>query len=77
MSLPLESGGNSHGRSSERVDRIEGETGVIVDILVSSQSPEHRLPEQAVKSRWMVFLPRRLSHSVSEAKRDVIEGGKE
>ena len=30
-------------------DRIAGETVGIVDILVSCQSPEHRLPELAVE----------------------------
>ena len=31
------------------LDRIEGQPIGIVDILVSSQPPEHRLPKKAVK----------------------------
>ncbi len=38
-------------------DRIEGQPIGIVDILVSSQPPEHRLPEQAVKPVDRVLAP--------------------
>jgi hypothetical protein len=38
-------------------DRIEGQPIGIVDILVSSQPPEHRLPEQAVKPVDGVLAP--------------------
>ena len=31
-------------------DRIKGQPVGVVDVLVSSQPPEHRLPEQAVKT---------------------------
>jgi hypothetical protein len=38
-------------------DRIECQPIGIVDILVSSQPPEHRLPEQAVKPVDRVLAP--------------------
>jgi len=50
-------------------DRIEGQAVSVVDILVSGQPPEHRLPEQPVKT-MDVFLPIRLSRSEADARSD-------
>jgi hypothetical protein len=38
-------------------DRIKGQAVGVVDILVSGQPPEHRLPEQPVKPMDRVLSP--------------------
>jgi hypothetical protein len=48
-------------------DLVEGQAGGVVDIPVSGQSPEHRLPEQPVRT-VAAFLPQPVFRSAAGAR---------